>query len=32
MDDTFRLVAFDSSIGEIGDYKSLSPLENFPGP
>jgi ABC-type branched-subunit amino acid transport system substrate-binding protein len=32
MDDTFRLVAFDSSIGEIGDYRSLSPLENFPGP
>jgi ABC-type branched-subunit amino acid transport system substrate-binding protein len=32
MDDTFRLVAFDSAIGEIGDYRSLSPLENFPGP
>ncbi len=32
MDDTFRLAAFDSSIGTSGDYKPLSPLGNFPGP
>jgi ABC-type branched-subunit amino acid transport system substrate-binding protein len=28
MDDTFRLVQFDSSIGTTGDYKSLTPVEN----
>ncbi len=30
-DDTFRLVQFDSSIGDSGDYKPLSPLGNYPG-
>jgi len=32
MDDTFRLVEFDSTIGASGDYRPLSPLVNFPGP
>jgi len=31
MDDTFRLVQFDSSLGKSGDYKALSPLGNYPG-
>jgi ABC-type branched-subunit amino acid transport system substrate-binding protein len=31
MSDTFRLVAFDSSLGESGDYRPLSPVQNIPG-
>jgi hypothetical protein len=30
-DDTFRLVEFDSSLGENGDYRPLTPIVNFPG-
>ena len=29
--DTFRLVAFDSSIGQAGDWKALTPLQNISG-
>ena len=31
-DDTFRLVAFDSSLGATGDYKPLTAIENIANP
>jgi ABC-type branched-subunit amino acid transport system substrate-binding protein len=31
MSDTFRLVEFDSSLGQSGDYRPLSPVQNIPG-